>query len=703
MNLSDLKIIDEYRSDTDNIIDDFYVPCLSNSIIYKRSVGYFTSGSLSLVARGVLQLLKNGGRMQLIASPYLSEEDVEAINRGYRNREDIIKDSLLRQLDGIDETIVKERLSFLARLISENRLDIKIAVLRGKLDRGIYHEKLGIFQDGLGNSVVFSGSANETEGGLRSNFEQVDVFCSWRPGDYERVKKKNSNFAELWDNKTNNLDVITFNDAIKNSLLKYATYYKDYDPGFRCISLNSVNETINTCKEPIVPSYITLRNYQKEAIREWFAKDGSGIFEMATGTGKTITALSAAAMWYKHTRQIGVIIVCPYSHLVEQWADETKKFNFEPILAYESRAKWVDELNHQILSYNLGNIRCFCVITTNKTFLTEEFQKILDKISKGAMLIVDEAHHIGAKEALNKLPEHIQFRLALSATPVRWMDPEGTARLNSYFKPGVIYTFGLKEAIGEFLTEYYYYPHIVELTEDEMQDYHDLSKEIARLNIFQRDSIEIDSSTSGKFRNLLIKRAKLIGRARNKTKLLYNLLKDRRDSKFNLFYCGDEKVDGVRQVEEIIRMLGQDLEMKVHPFTSGESTDERKRLLYEFEKGDVQGLVAIRCLDEGVDVPATQTAYILSSSTNPREFIQRRGRILRRHPNKKFAYIHDFIVVPRNLSEVQEISPPIFNTERALIKKELMRASEFANLAFNSGEAREVLLELKQKYNLLYL
>ncbi|MDD3592714.1 MAG: helicase-related protein, partial [Sulfurovum sp.] len=258
--------------------------------------------------------------------------------------------------------------------------------------------------------------------------------------------------------------------------------------------------------------------------------------------------------------------------------------------------------------------------------------------------------------------------------------------------------FPLREAIGKFLTEYYYYPHIVTLTVEENEEYLELSLKIAQLSSIDGDYAMADNPV---LKALLLKRAKLIGKAENKFIVIQELLKDKTDSTHNIFYCGSAKEDGERQVDRLVKILGVDLGMKIHPFTSEESKEIRQELLNRFETGLLQGLVAIRCLDEGVDVPATKTAYILASSTNPREFVQRRGRLLRKSPGKKYAYIHDFIVIPRGLDEIRKMEATVFNTERKLVKKELTRFKEFAELAVNSQQARCTVLEVASKYNLL--
>lgn len=257
----------------------------------------------------------------------------------------------------------------------------------------------------------------------------------------------------------------------------------------------------------------------------------------------------------------------------------------------------------------------------------------------------------------------------------------------------------MKDAIGRFLTPYYYYPCLVELTDEEAHDYMELTRKIAR--VFVASKNEHPSAENTALKGLLLKRARLLSSARNKLSALREQVDGKESSKYNLFYCGDSTVDGERQIELVTRMLGRELGMKVHPFTADEDIVERRRLLRDFENGELQGLVAIRCLDEGVDVPATQTAYILASSTNPREFIQRRGRVLRQHPGKEFATIYDFIVLPPK--ESYSLSDDVFNVERRLVARELRRVKEFTGLAINGPQASLMLLDVQKYYHLLDL
>lgn len=696
MSLKDIKIGFKYRSDKGNIVDDFYIPCLKESNEYWRAVGYFTSNSLATAAKGIVEFTKKRGKMKLIASPYLEKEDIEAIESGYDARENIINKCLLRQITNIEDVIIKERLNYLAWMVAEELLEIKIAVLKNISELGIYHEKLGIFFDPEGNVVSFSGSANETTGGIYSNFESIKVHCLWKQGQEDIVNSDVEDFENLWNNCTEKLDVIDFPQAVKSELIKYRYYDENSYFNDGCCGYSPKTTKINS--NPSIPNFIELRDYQKNAIISWFSNNGRGILEMATGTGKTITALSAACKLYEKLKKLAVIIVVPYTHLVVQWADEAKMFNFSPILGFESKELWEEELNSKVISYNMDTINNFCLITTNDTFLTESMQNIISKLKGKAILIADEAHHLGAQKISRKLPLSIPYRLGLSATPERWYDAYGTNKLNEYFTGGVIFRFTLKDAIGKYLTDYYYYPHLVTLTDEESDEYCKISRQIIKL--LPKDG-DFEMNSSEKLKYLLIKRSRIINSAENKLRKLKELLSDKSQSKYNIFYCGDGEVAEQRQIDEVLRILGRELRMRVHTFTSRETKEKRHELLQQFENGELQGLVAIRCLDEGVDVPATQNAYILASSTNPREFIQRRGRILRKHPNKMFAYIHDFIVIPTEPENIKYLDTGVFNIERKLVEKELRRFSEFAETAINGPQASLSILEVKKLYNLL--
>ncbi|QIR41089.1 DNA phosphorothioation system restriction enzyme [Tolypothrix sp. PCC 7910] len=454
---------------------------------------------------------------------------------------------------------------------------------------------------------------------------------------------------------------------------------------------------------PKMPQSLQLRQYQRQAMTSWFANNGRGTLKMATGSGKTITALVIACELYQQINLQVLVVVCPYRHLVTQWARECEKFNLQPILAFENVRNWQSQLSTQIYNLRSGSQRFVTVITTNSTLIGDGFQSQVKYFPDRTLIIGDEAHNLGAPKLEECLPRRIGLRLALSATPERYFDDDGTQSLFDYFGPVLQPEFTLRDAIAQgALVHYLYYPILVELTEAESIAYLKLTRRIGRSLLYR----ERENGTVGDFEDnedlkpLLMQRARLIGAAENKLTALRELMATRKDTTHTLFYCSDGSQEAgqrssLRQLKAVAKILGVELGYKVSTYTAQTSLQEREVLRRQFESGELQGLVAIRCLDEGVDIPAIQTAVILSSSGNPRQFIQRRGRVLRPHPGKERAIIYDMIVLPPDLER------ETIEVERNLLKKELRRFVEFADLADNAGEARMKLLALQKRYGLL--
>lgn len=468
------------------------------------------------------------------------------------------------------------------------------------------------------------------------------------------------------------------------------------------------------------PEWVEQRPYQKAAIQAWAEAGGQGILNMATGTGKTVTSLLAATH-IKETvdGRLALVIAVPYQHLVEQWASDVRDFGANPVMAFESRVQWQEPLERRVLEFNNEYRDSFVVVTTHKTFASEPFQRILDRIAgTEQMLIADEVHHLGASDLRMALPQSVPLRLGLSATPERWYDDRGTDILLRYFGEGIVYEYSLQRAIDNgSLCEYYYVPHIVELTADEEEEYLRLSRKIARLAARMDDGLgDADLQDESGMKAVLFKRARLLGTAEQKLERLVSLLERGEEIRHTLVYCGDGSVDDdvagrtKRHVDTTVETLRRNLGIRARRFTARESQSERQELLDRFAAGDLAALVAIRCLDEGVDVPSTRTAYILASSSNPRQFVQRRGRILRPDKDKPYAVIHDFVVAPPKRVFTDETSDE-FSTERSLIRKELQRVELFAGAARNHPDADVAgiatggrsLQELKQEYNLRQL
>ena len=695
-----------YRSDEDNLLKDFYIPALERSILYQRAAGFFSTGSLVAAAKGIVRLIHNDGKMQLVVSPNFSEEDIKIIQEGYAKREEIVSQALEREFLFSEESLIKRRIEAVSWMIAKGELDLKVAipVRDGKVTRGIYHEKMGIFKDEEDNVMVFSGSINESQSAYVNNFESFDVQLSWESGRSEElVRMKSIEFENLWRSNTDRLEVIPMPEAIKEKLLKLIP---EISPKIDPEEEPELAETHIQAREIEIktPVDVELRQHQEKALNQWVENKGRGVLQHATGSGKTITALNIAASLFNKSKRLSVIILAPQKHIVDQWYKEARKFGFNPILGYETASSWYNQLNRDILSFNMEALINFVFITTNASFSKPRTQDLLKKIKGPLLIIGDEVHNLGAEKLRKCFLDNAQFRLGLSATPDRWYDERGTSAVYEYFGSLLKPPYGIKEAIDDrYLCRYMYYPHLVELTEIEAEEYIEITEKIS--NCARGGGFDDESEDNQILQKLLMKRARMLGTASNKINVLKEVVMPYRGSFFNLFYAGDGNVEGERQVEKTCQLLGQDSEikMKIERFTAEESIKERRIILERFEKKDLQGIVAIRCLDEGVDIPGTQRAFILASSTNPRQFIQRRGRILR-NPNRdeqKIAEIHDFIVIPPSSETTDNLLPKVFNIERNLVKKEMTRFAEFAETAENGPQARKVILELRTSYNLL--
>lgn len=644
------------------------------------------------------RLIQRDGRMRLVASPCLNEEDGKAIREGYEQRE-IIERNLVRELtrDDIPDP-VKERLGFLAWMVAEGFLDIRIALVRNDQGVGIYHEKFGIYTDSEGHQVVFSGSANETGAGLVSNFESLEVFCSWIDIDTERVKSRIYDFDMLWEGNTDGLQIYDFPEAARSSLLEYKPRQKPlFEPEEGEPSL--VVDII-----PRLPAGFSLRHYQKEAIEKWFSSKGRGLWEMATGTGKTITALIAMIEVWKHIKPnpIYVIVVCPFKDLVKQWDQEVRKLGLKPILCYESREDWLSNLGNALVAIDRGDLPVV-TIATNNTFTGKAFQEVIRGVKVPMLFIADEVHNLGANFAQSLLPDKARYRLGLSATPIRHRDHEGTEKILQYFG-NVVFEFTLKQGIGAgCLTPYNYHPIVTYLREEELSEYIEITKQIGKIMGANNTEYSIDTMADGPLKMYLIRRARILGRARAKLERLKALLNELRDSTHNLVYCSDASVPGgednnnARHIDLVTRVIGRDLKMRVKSYTHLTPSEERGTLRQMLATGEIQVLTAIRCLDEGVDIPEARRGFILASSTNPRQFIQRRGRLLRLSEGKEKSDLFDFLVIPLR----EEMDDSVFGIERKLVRREMERIIYFAKDAQNGDLALSNLLDIRIQYNLL--
>lgn len=715
MALSDYEILREYRNKQRDIISSFYLPLMSSANLYQRAVGFFSSSALSFYTLGISKLIENGGKIELIASPQLSDEDIEAIELGYEYRDDVIQRALIDSLKAPLNKYEEKRLNLLATYIADEKLEIKIGFVQRGNKLSIYHEKLGLLYDAEGNIVAFTGSMNESGNGFVGNYETIDAYCSWKLEDSDRVEDKVKAFSAIWNNEDPGVLTIRFPEVEKHIIEKYKKpeVQTDIDEEEYEIDVDDFKEIVKVKNRyEITISFDDLYDYQNKAIEVWEDNNYIGIYDMCTGAGKTYTAIGSIKKLHEANKgRLAVVIVAPYQHLVEQWVEDLVKYNITPIVGYSDSKyrKYKEQLRKQIFDYNLGVKQFICFICTNASFKIDKVQSLLSRIKDNVLLVVDEAHNFGSAELRNILSEKYDYRLALSATLDRHGDPEGTEALYRFFKTKCI-EYTLEQAIKDKkLTEYYYHPYIVTLTPSELDDYIKLTNEM-------RQYIRVDKNgnikPSKQAEKIAIQRARIVAGAFEKIGKLKELIEPYKKDHNLLVYCGattlnsddliDEGIDeDIRQIDYITKVLGDDLGMNVSQFTSREDMPTRSNLIERFKKAEeLQGLIAIKCLDEGVNIPSIKTAFILASTTNPKEYIQRRGRVLRTYEGKDYARIYDLITVPRPLDEAFALSSDEISTDISLIKNEINRMIEFKKLSLNPYDADKIINELIDAYGL---
>lgn len=714
MSIQNVALKSEYRSLSDDIVREFYIPLLSHAVLYRRAVGFFSSSALIEISKGISQLVANGGKIQLIVSPKLSEEDLSAIDKGFELRYEIIEKCIERSIEPPQSPFEEQRLNLLANLIANGQLDIKVAFLETNNRIGMFHEKMGLISDKEKNVVAFTGSMNETLNAFSHNYESIDVFCSWTH-DSERVFTKENVFNALWNDYEPNVKIMDFPRVAKEKFQRLSpgnTIDHDLDRNdFLLKEAPIAYEPMKPKWEPRIPSDVNIRSYQTDAIDAWESEDFRGIFDMATGTGKTYTGLAAVERLYrKKGNNLAVFIVAPYQHLVDQWVADIEKFGMKAIIGHSASIQndWEKRLSNAVRSFNLNIANNFCFVCTNATFATEFVQKKLLLTKGNVLLMVDEAHNFGATNLSGFLSQQVPFRLALSATIERYGDEEGTEKLFNYFGNKCI-EYTLKQAIdNNMLTPYEYFPLVVSLSENELAEYIDITRKIYGKTDEKGKRVFSDYE-----KMLLIKRARLVAGAVQKIDMLIERFEAYRKESHILVYCGATTINDpdyfegtaneteIRQIDLVADLLGNKLGMSISKFTSEESANERDKLKRAFDEGKhLQALVAMRCLDEGVNIPSIRTAFIMASSTNPKEYIQRRGRVLRKFPGKSKAVIYDFITLPVPIEKANEYSLEEIKSISALALKEIDRMRDFARISENPWAVDSLINQIEDAYNL---
>jgi superfamily II DNA or RNA helicase len=609
-------------------------------------------------------------------------------------------------------------LTCLAYLVAARRIEVKVVIVKG----GLFHPKVRIFYDGR-DYIVVHGSSNVTQAGLTVNVEQVTVSRSWAGGDQATiVQRLLSEFEELWSGQPpKHIQVYTMPQALQARIVREYAPSSAPTPEQYWQALNHDTEKglmeygiATDAREPrpaswhrfAIPMGIDYEHgdfaHQGAAIRAWESAGRRGILEMATGSGKTLAALIAARRLLDESRRLLLVVAAPYRPLVSQWSSEVRRFGLEPVLSDTPMQKRerLARVQQAVRGLKLGVAEVECLVMTHDFLCDEVLQDELARYPGPKMLVADEVHDLGTPSFLNSPPESFEYRLGLSATPVRQYDEEGTEGLVSYFGP-VVFQFGLEEAIGKCLVPYEYYVHPVLFTTAEESEWEELSDRLRSLGwLARRDSDEGSADLPIAIQRLLIRRRRVLEQASGKIESLRTILREQdvRAIRHTLVYASDK---GRTQLREVNRLLIDELHVLAHQITEEETgkPDLMRTLRESFARGDaIQVLTAMRVLDEGVDIPEIETAYILASTTVERQWVQRRGRVLRKcqKTGKKLAHIHDFLVLPPDGSET---SCP--GDVQAMVKAELKRIMAFGRLSVNvasPGGAISTIMPIMERY-----
>ena len=705
MVLRALELKAVYSTERDDLLRDFYIPALLRSTAYDRAVGFFSAQMLSLAAQGVSALLEKNGLIRLVVGAALRPEEEHAIREGYLQKE--VYERIGREfcvvMENIADGLTRNRLETLSWLVAGGKLQIRVAVRR----RGMFHDKVGVLTDENGDMLVFQGSANETPHALLPdfNFESISVFQSWRPELRDHFDAHKGTFDRLWANRVRDTLVVEFPKLGTDKLLqlRHGTMYPRTNVELAIWDETNRGEDEEIDRDrpgPSVPAVIgdrpfAIQAHQREALRVWKAHDFCGILEHATGSGKTVAAIYGATKLYESVGRMFLVVAVPYQNLADQWVTQLRAFGWRAVHCYVSTSKWQSELREEVSLFDAGITDVGCAVVVSRTLGSGLFGSILGGLRQGHFMFVgDECHHYGSERLASALPESAKYRLGLSATPFSGSFDDKDVRIRSYFG-SVVDRFPLSKALEEgVLTPYRYEVVFCELDHVECEEYLELSARIARF-IGGGFSDEDDRMAT-----LLSQRARVLAHCGDKLEKLRALVRRETVESLSLFYCGDGAVEGdepgcsLRHVEAVATVLDEE-GWKSSIFTAEEGLDERRRILRNFETRLVDAIVAIRCLDEGIDVPACRSAFLLASSRNSRQFVQRRGRILRRAPGKTMARVVDFVVKMADGGYGRE-----GEAARRLFRGELRRVVEFATTACNFGQVWETIKDVVEEYDL---
>ena len=682
-----------YRNGPDNIGRDLVAPCLKHSSLYRRGTGFFSSGALVAYAQVMDHLVSDKTKIEIICSPVVHDQELlRTLNSNLtpeqkkqtlqRLTDKIVLEAIGYQMDTMRRDY---KSNLLAYLIAKEILEIRFAVpvnfneadLTGEpsLTSNLYHVKTGYFRLSDGEIVGFDGSFNESDAGHQYHVDQTQVWRSWVTNDVERLEDIVEQVDSDWSGNNKFIQVFEISAEAMNLVKNFASPQRPVKPIAKPLDIVSKPDTTSG-----------LRHYQEQALKEWRDANHHGILAMATGTGKTKTAIEAIVRFRNEKKRGLVVITVPYLPLALQWIDELSKQSISVIKVFDSRENWESRVQNLFASHTSTNANSLItlpvLVCVNKSFKNLPFQKLLSRLDGKVgdrLLVVDECHHFNKAKQLSKLPKNFQYRLGLSATPYESEEPR---LLEKYFGE-IVFEFSISKAISEgYLCPYYYNPIFIEFTDIEAQKFIETTNKIQQKSLTEADSEDEDSPNVGAYDELDRILETLVG----KLAKLESVLSTTVSKKFSLFYCGEGYVkfdDGerLRQVDSLTRILDK-LNWRVGRITSEERPADRQITFENLQQGNIDAIASIRVLDEGIDIPDCRQAFILASQRSERQGIQRRGRILRKSPGKSSASLYDFII----------IGPKLSNAElEKLYNRELKRARLFAEDAINKNECIKLL------------
>lgn len=701
MSFKDIHIELSYETGQDDPVNEFYVPLLAEAKYYDRIAGFFTSASLAIAARGIAGLIRNKGTMRIIACPRLDEKDAEVIKAVTENPDEYLSKQLLSDLECIEDNFQKDHLRALGWMLSNGYLEMRLALVKKKSTdeadfNSLFHQKIGILTDTEGNQLSFSGSINETASGWLTNIEEFKVFRGWEVGQDNYLYADIKRFNDFWNGLRPNVIIKNLPDAVREKLIVIGKEFS--------MEHFEAKQYIQSRKKKTITEKLSLFPYQKEAFDKWKDNKYKLLFEMATGTGKTRTAIACINHFLENEQTGLVIISCPQNTLSLQWKSEVDKIGLKVdcIIIADGTHKWREELSKQLKLLSLGFSNHVIVYTTHITASSDDFTGIIrSQLAKTAVCFVgDEAHGLGAYKSRRALLDDYSYRIGLSATPTRWFDDYGTKILADFFDNDS-YQFTIAQALTTinpltgmpFLTDYEYHPVFVSLTDEELEKYKSLSKRISKMATYSKNSDKYQSTLE----KLLFARANIEKNAVLKYDALLEIL-NTNTIENTIIFASDAQID------DVMRIL-QEKVIMAHRFTQEQGTtpeakycglSERQYLINMFKEGTYKALVAIKCLDEGIDIPSANTAIIMASSTNPREYIQRVGRVIRQAKNKDRAYIYDFIIEP-DFARLKD--PDLIEFEKHIFEKELIRVKDMSTNSINNAD---VLIAINEKIRRIY-